>query len=279
MKQDYFYKLTELFKTENFDENTYIKIIQKYEEWYDKLLDEGKSDEEIQTILKSPEDIVTTFVEKFSTQKSYSENIDSSTDAANITTDAINSKKNESDTPTESDPKTILETSSEIDDKQANLISRTNKNGKTHLFKKRSFAGSFMYFILFVLVSFICLPILTSLFSAALALSFAALLLFYSPVYYLAFVSSSGAISYFDPHFIGSTFFHDTVNYVNTIIEYMNQFTTFHFDIFLSTILVSIFALALLILFLFILYQMVKLFMGYFTFFFNKITLKRVKVK
>lgn len=286
MKQQYIDDLNTLFEKENFSKDTYSKITAKYDEWYTKLLSDGKTDEEIQIILKSPMDVVSTFVGKFTVNKVNSDD----TKITENTTDYTD--KNEEIPPSsdvflnnptfESDNAVNTNNSTFESDNTVttnNLISRTTKKGKLLYYKKRSFIGGFIYLILFLISSFFCLPILTSLFSASLALSFAALLVFYLPIYYLSFVFYSGTISYLEPHFFGSSLFHDTINYLNSIIDYMNHFSTFHYDVFLSTLLLSIFALALLILFLFIMFNLVKLFTNYFSFFFRKITLKRVKVK
>ncbi len=270
MKETYFEKLTELFLENNFDEKTYLQIVEKYQAWYDKLLMEGKSDEEIQTLLKSPEEVVEVFANKFKQQEviveSKEEVVEEYIETESTTTPIVE--------------ETVSSSNQTID---PSLITKTSPTGKTMFYRKRSFGGALGMFFVFFLVSLVAISFLGTLFSVFLSVSWFSLVLFFAPMMYLGFVFNFDSVAYLQP---GETVVANTADkilimpyeFFNEVIEQLNSITTFDWSVFFQTILVSLFAFALLLLSLFFTYQIFKLFINYFSFFFNKITLKRVKI-
>lgn len=276
MKQDYFDKLTQLFIDKEFDEKTYTQIIDKYNSWYDKLVEEGKTDEEIQSLLKAPEDVVSVFEEKLNTVQSKTpeentilpqETIEDLTEALD---EVVESQNEEPFSKQAVDP---------------NLIKRTTSKGKTLFYKRRSFGGGFMFFVLFLLCSVVALPILFGIFAVSLTLSFASMLIFFTPLFYFLFINNFDSVAYIEQAnrsgVVGNSVervLSVPIDIANRIIEQLNQVTTFEFPVFLHTILISVFAFAFLLVFLFATFQFFKLNVSYFAYFFNKISLKRIKI-
>ncbi len=291
MKEEYFEKLNQLFMDKNFDEKTYMQIVEKYTTWYVKLEEDGKTDEEIQQLLKTPEDVVNVFVSKFSSVQTDAteEAVYDKTQNPTLESDSLELKdiSISDNTLTEDSTKedTLTEevcTTKEID---PYLITRTSPKGKTLYYRKRSFVGSLSMFIVFLLVSLVVLPIIFSFFSVGLSLSFTSLLLIFTPVYYLLFINNFDTIGYIQAMPESDIILNNAdnvyilpVEYVNSIIEQLNQVVSFDFSVFLQTVLISIFAFATLLICLYITYQSFKLNVNYFSFFFNKISLKKVKM-
>ncbi len=274
--EQYFEKLKQLFIENNFDEKTYSQIIEKYELWYAKLINDGKTDAEVQEILKSPEEVTEVFVAKFGGQKA-----DANVTAEVYTSDSVVQQPNfvkEEYVPTEQyNPQTNQQ---RVD---PNLITKTTKSGKTLYYNKRSFGGAFGMFFIFFLVSLIILPLLTIAFSATLTISFFSLLVFFAPVMYLGFINNFEAIAYLQPADAG--IIRNTADrvltlpyeFINHYIELINQMTAFDWNVFLTTLMLSLFAFALLLISLFLTLQIFKGFINYFSYYFNKIALKRIR--
>ncbi len=274
--ENYFEKLKQLFIENDFDEKTYSQIIEKYEIWYAKLINDGKTDLEVQSILKSPEEVIEVFVAKFGGQKS-----DNFVNTEVNNTEPVVVQQNfvkEEYVPTE---QYITQTNQQRVD--PNLITKTTKSGKTLHYQKRSFGGAVGIFFIFFLVSLIALPLLTVAFSATLTISFFSLIVFFVPLMYLGFINNFEAIAYLQPADAGIirntadrvlTFPYE---FINHYIELINQMTAFDWDVFLTTLMLSLFAFALLLISLFLTLQIFKGFVNYFSYYFNKIALKRIK--
>ncbi len=275
MKEEYFEKLTQLFLDNNFDEKTYTQIIEKYRAWYDKLIEEGKSDEEIQVLLKSPKEVVEVFTNKFKqqVQEEVKEEVQ--------TVEETYEETIESDIATNSD---IPETTSSSQAVDPYLITKTNRSGKTLYYRKRSFGGSLGMFFLFFLASILVIAVLGTLFTTFLSLSYFSLLVFFVPLMYLGFIFNFESVAYLQPS--DSSLLHNTADrvltlpyeFINNIIAQLNEMTSFDWTVFLQTIFISLFAFALLLLSLYFTLQTFKAFVSYFSYFFNKIALKRVKI-
>lgn len=270
MKDDYFSRLTELFVENGFEEKTYSQITEKYSSWYDKLLLDGKTDEEIIVLLKSPEEVVGVFVEKLNTPKEVV-----------VEEVAVIEETTEEEFVTEEEEQPFV-SNQPID---PNLIKRTNRKGKTLFYKRRSFGGGLVFFILFLLCSVFAVPVLFSVFAASLTLSFASMVFFFTPVFYFLFINNFDSVAYIEQAnrsgIVGNSVervLSMPIDIANRIIEQLNQVTTFEWSVFLHTVLISVFAFALLLVFLFATFQFFRLNVGYFAYFFNKMSLKRIKI-
>ncbi len=293
MKEDYFEELNKLFIEKNFNETTLNQIVDKYKVLYNKLENEGKSQDEILVLLKSPEEVVSFFDEKLNVQKVKVEN------NINLEKESIKAEEEfieeivqvEEVLEKEVEEEVVKNNVEEVSDKINNesehdpsIIIKTTKRGKTLLYRRRSFGGGIGIFLVFLLVSCIAIPILFSLFTATLTVSYASLVLFFTPIYYIVFINSFDTIGYIQPmqqlevtqdglkRFISLP-----TNYINEIIDQINSITTFNFTYFIQTILISIFAFALLLIFLYLTFVIFKINVNYFSYFFNKISLKKVK--
>ncbi len=269
MKQEYIDNLREVFGKENFEESTCEAIIEKYSAWYEKLLGEGKSDEEIQVILKSPEEVVGVFKEKYLQTTN-------PTPTTNIEVDET--------------VKVEVETTEQVVDTEDKgelpfgVKARNYPNGKTVYFRKRSFGSAVGVFFVFLLVSFFALPILMTLFSASLTVSFAAMLFFFTPLYYIAFIIQNGDITYLQPEQWGvitdkaGQVLSVPAEIANNVIEKINSITSFSFSLFFETVVVSLFAFAILLIGLYATLQFFKLMVAYFAWFFDKIGNKKIEL-
>ncbi len=280
MKQEYLNNLSQEFDNKGVAVETYSQIVDKYSTWYDKLLSDGKSDDEIYTILKSPEEVAAIFAEKFMVKSS---------EVAETTV--------EQPVFTETKEQAVQETTQEFNQQPSDYnvapptqsskfdryIVKTDRRGRDKFYEKRSFGGKIGIFLLFLLASTVCLPILFGLFSATLTLSFTFMLLFFTPFYYLVFIWRYDSVSYLQAVSSGNNLASDIltlpIDKINDIIAYLNQITEFQFPVFLQAILMSIFGFAGLLLALFLCLNMFRANVWYFSAFFNKIGLKRVKDK
>lgn len=285
MKEEYFNELKELFANSNFDENVYEQILDKYNTWYDKLLGEGKNDEEIQSLLKSPSDVFDIFNEKYKTviqdaDTSVVEEPSFVDNTQNINDENI---KNATTKDTVGDSNT-----SDNSNLDPNLIVTTMPNGKTKYFKKRTFMGGLGMFFVLALVSVFVFPVLLSIFSMFLSASVLSLMLLFMPVHYLMYINQYGVISYLTPENLqsfqashdiaGYTLPAGSLDYLNNLISQLNQLSTFDFGVFLHTIIIALFAFAFLLLSIYLTIQSFKLMVNYFSMLFNTITLKKVKL-
>lgn len=241
MKEEYFNELRELFANSNFDENVYEQILDKYNTWYDKLLDEGKSDEEIQALLKSPSEVVYIFNEKYKATNHNTHTRHGGVEKASIIDEASVIEEDECDTDEgsnineksaveensvteelpvvteESTNNTIntddIKTATTKDTTSNNntnpkldpsIIVKTNAKGKSKYYKKRSFMGGLGMFVLFALVSLFVLPVLVSIFASFLSSSFFSLTLLLLPIQYIVFINKYGVVPYLTPEKIQS---------------------------------------------------------------------------
>ncbi len=273
--EQYFEKLEKLFIENNFDEKTYSQIIEKYQIWYAKLINDGKNDTEVQAILKSPEEVIEVFVAKFhpnvvETAQMQTENLSS--------TQGLEHQNFVKEEPTVTEE--VVQSNSQPVDPY--LITKTTKSGRTLFYRKRSFGGALGMFLVFFLVSLVTLTILTAAFSATLTLSFLSLVVFFVPLMYLGFITNFDSVALLQP--ANSGIIHNAADkvltlpyeFINHYIEIVNGITAFDLSVFLTTLTLSLFAFASLLVSLFLTLQLFKCFINYFSYFFNKITLKRV---
>lgn len=289
MKEKYFNELTELFSNSNFDKQLYEQIIDKYSSWYDKLLEEGKSDEEIQVLLKSPSEVVELFNQKYKTINHTTPETDSDEIVTESTTEQDSTV--EDSTPIDD---SVIENATTKDtventynpDLDPNVIVRTNSKGKAKYYKKRSFMSGLGVFFLLALVSVFVFPALLSVFSMFLSTSIVSLTLVFMPIQYIMFINRSGVISYVTPEGIQSyltahnvgpvTLPNGFVDSVNNFISQLNQHSHFEFGVFLHTIFTGVFAFASFILFLYLTVQSFKLIIKYFSMVIDKIRFRKV---
>ncbi len=272
MKQEYLNNLHQEFDNKGIGSDTYSQIVDKYSAWYDRLLSDGKTDEEIYGILKSPEVVATIFAEKFRETVSHEPVLENTAPVQNFTEEKVNLENNNQEVGSYTIPEFT-----------PNYIIKTNSRGKQKYFVKRSFLGGLGVFLVFMLASSVALPILFGLFSVTLTASFTTMLLFFTPFYYLCFIWRYDSVSYLEHITTGKQIADNVltlpVDKINDIIEYLNQITSFQFPVFLQAILISIFAFAALLLSLYLCLSMFRVNVAYFSYFFNKMSLKRVKNK
>ncbi len=274
MKQDYLNNLSQEFDNNGVSVETYSQIVDKYRTWYEKLLSDGKNDEEIYEILKSPSEVASIFAEKFNVSAEPVDVVKEDVTQDEVVQDVTTLTESKEETVNY----TVPETSTPV-----NYIIKTDKRGREKFFEKRSFGGKVGIFFLFILASSICLPILFGLFAATLTFSFAFMVLFFTPFYYLVFVFKYDSVSYLQAVSSGNSIGHDIlslpIDKINDVIAYLNQITEFQFPVFLQSILFSIFGFAGLLLALFLCLNMFRANVAYFSWFFNKMSLKRIKKK
>ncbi len=282
MKQDYLNNLSQEFDNKDISTETYSQIVDKYSSWYDRLLSDGKNDKEIHEILKSPKSVADIFAEKFGVTPV----------VASVEEEIVSEIVSEISTETIVPDQDFTEQKSSQDvasqpvnynapDYTPNYIVKTNKRGKQKFYEKRSFLGGLGIFLLFVLVSAVCLPVLFGLFSVTLTLSFAFMLLFFTPFYYLCFIWRFDSVSYLEHVSTGRVITDNVlvlpIDKINDVLEYLNQITSFQFPVFMQAVLISIFGFAGLLLSLYLCLNMFRANVGYFSWFFNKMSLRRVK--
>ncbi len=278
MKQEYLNNLSQEFDNKGISVETYSQIVDKYRTWYEKLESDGKSDEEIHNVLKSPAEVATIFAEKFSENTVQVENKVEVENKDVVQEDLVFEQKAE--------PVAVINQENQNNNQQTftpNYIVKTNSRGKQKFFEKRTFGGKVGIFLLFILASSLCLPILFGLFSLTLTFSFAFMLLFFTPFYYLFFIWRYDTVSYIQSAASNGPLGVDVltlpIDKINDIISYLNQMTSFDFPVFLQAILLSIFGFAGLLLSLYLCLTMFRVNVAYFSWFFNKVSLKRVKDK
>ncbi len=285
MKQEYLTNLSQSFDDKGVAVETYSQIVDKYRTWYDKLLADGKSDDEIYTILKSPEEVSTIFAEKFGVTQTVETTQTTQTIETTESFEAFDSQQviNETVQTTEQPVYNNVPQYTQPNQNFNNYIVKTNKRGKEKFFEKRSFLGGLGIFFVFLLVSSLCLPVLFTLFSATLTLSFLFMLLFFTPFYYLVFIWRYDSVSALQHVATESGFTPDVltlpIDKINDVIAYLNEITSFDFPVFLQTVLMSIFGFAGLLLSLYLCLTMFRANVAYFSWFFNKMSLKKVRKK
>ncbi len=272
MKQEYLNNLSQEFENKGVGAETYSQIVDKYRTWYERLLSDGKSDEEIYSILKSPEEVASIFAEKFTTSLTV-EVVESSEPVLETTSQSFTEEKAVQEEQPSPQPQQQY---------TPNYIVKTDNRGRQKFFEKRTFLGGLGIFFLFILVSSACLPILFGLFSVTLTASFTFMLLFFTPFYYLFFIWRFDSVSYLAHVSTGRQLADNVltlpVDKINELIEYLNQITSFQFPVFLQAVLISIFAFAGLLLSLYLCLNIFRANVAYFSWFFNKMSLKRVRV-
>ncbi len=293
MKQEYLTNLSQEFDNKGVSAETYSQIVYKYSTWYDRLLSDGKSDAEIQEILKSPSEVASIFAEKFAATENNTETVSETTSDADISV-SVNVEESTESTPTSNEAsehdfteqkanQNVINqpVSYQSPEYTPNYIVKTDRRGRQKFFEKRSFGGKLGIFFLFILASSVCLPVLFTLFSFTLTASFASMLFFFTPFYYLIFIWRFDSVSYLEHIATGSNITNRVltlpIDKLNDVIEYLNSITSFQFPVFLQAILISIFGFAALLLCLYLCLNMFRANVAYFAWFFNKISLKRVK--
>ncbi len=299
MKTEYLEKLKNTFIEKGINETDYNEILQKYDTWYDTLLSENKTEDEIYEILKQPEEVVNVFIEQLNLGEKTDEQTSKIVLEKEIVAEQTKVEEQVKPEPMEQQVQQT-ETNNQTSSEKTNtnqgqtttddgLIIRTNAKGKEFHYRKRTFGGIVGMFFTFLLVSMFVLPLLTTLFTSTLASSFVCMTVFFLPVYYIAFTFSNGAIPYINEDALvriqnevfstsGNTeVFGISVVDVNNLIAKVNEFTDFSFMAFLQTLLISLFSFALAVLFLFASLQLMRIMLSYFVGFFHSIYYVRVK--
>ncbi len=308
MKNEYLEKLKNTFSEKGIDENKYSDILKKYDQWYDTLLSENKSDDEIVEILKQPDEVVETFIAQFNVEEKTNEQkstvvlekeviqeeviddfkpqpVQTVTEQQTNQAQAVNNPESSKQTNNANHQ----QNQASHDNIDTNLIVRTNTKGKEFYYRKRTFGGVVGMFFTFLIVSMFVLPLLIALFTSTLASSFVCMTVFFLPVYYIIFTFKNGTIAYIDEEALiriqnevfntsGNTdIFGFTVSDANYLIAKINEFADFSFLYFLNTLLTSLFAFALAVLFLFASLQLMRIMLSYFIGFFHSMYYVRVK--